>query len=86
MWFNGCEKMVSKERWWRCVATVYGELECGTGISVPIAMDGTEKSLIADLIDSINVRVHQTLLDKKIVTFTHAECRCIILEEKPKAS
>lgn len=75
--------MTTKPRWWRCVATVYGELADGRIAVAQIAMDSDEKSLISDVIDSINKRFDSVMTDEKIVVFIRAECRCIILEQKP---
>lgn len=82
-WFNGCATMTTKPRWWRCVATVYGELADGRITVAQIAMDSDEKALISEVIESINARVDVAMADAKIVVFIRAECRCIILEQKP---
>lgn len=86
VWFNGCGTMTTKERWWRCVTTVYGELANGDAVEIPIAMDSDEKSLMSDIVDDINKAVASIILDKKIVVFIRAECRCIILDRQPKRS
>ena len=73
--------MTKKERWWRCVATVYGVLASGEEVAVPIVMDSQEKALIGELIDDINEKIKAALRQENMVTFNSAECRCIILNK-----
>jgi hypothetical protein len=80
-WFNGCGTMTKKERWWRCVATVYGVLASGEEVAVPIVMDSQEKALIGELIDDINEKIKTALRQENMVTFNRAECRCIIINK-----
>lgn len=76
--------MAKSERWWRCVATVYGADEDGNEMSHVIVLDSDEKVLLVKIIDDSNKKLHSCLLEIGMAIFNRAECRCIILPEDPK--
>lgn len=83
-YFNDCQTMAKSERWWRCVATVYGADKDGNEMSHVVVLDSEEKVQLAKIIDDSNKKLHSCLLEIGMAMFNRAECRCIILPEDPK--
>jgi len=76
--------MTKSERWWRCVATVYGANESGDEMVQTIVMDSESKVLLNQIIDDSNEKLRGQMLEFGMVKFSHVDCRCVILNEDPK--